>query len=566
MLVLPVLIAAAMLDGRSEQPPAQLDPAVVGRHEAAPHAAIPTSGQVRALVAFVRFRDDKVVEGGCMTRARREWEDPDALPAIANHILSPSPEPPFADSTLTAYFYRQSRGRFLIYGESYPHLIVTEQDERAYARGKSRVLDRNALTREVLRRVDDDPDFDLSEFDADGDGRIDYLFIVLRRLKEQGLVSGGAPAVASLGTGSARMELGKTGPISSPAAGSFVIYRSAGIIIPQLDLIRLMAHEFGHDLWRGSALSGGHIRYIGGKHGVPANGARRLGYALMVGRLSSNPKQDVIDTRGDMLISAVERDMLEDGWIDCPVLSRSGSVALGDLYTTSDCRRIVVPGASGTRTLYVTNRQRIGYFDRIQFNPCQGSYHGLMTTGLLVQVRDRARMAVVPANNTLHLSIDSSAYTGDLFGPGAMTQLTPWTRPNISGYATYPPEFVLEPGNWQALDDIRPTGRSAGEMTFDYVSDIRERPIIRADSWMGAETSGTRFRSDLVVMSGAKLTIEAGTVVYLAGGADLIVSDGATLSFERGARVVLGPGSSVVAHGTVIPSNRDEDPFVRSDE
>ncbi len=547
------------------EPQESAQPSATLRSEAAQAMASAPSRTMRAIIAFVRFRDDDIVESGCMTRAKEAWRDPDVLPTVAHQLLSSSPKPPFADSTLTAYFYQQSRGRFVLHGGSYPRVIVTEKDESAYRSGSSRVLDRGAITQEVLRRMDEDSAFDLSEFDADGDGRIDYLFILLRRISDVQLVAGGAPAVAALGYNPSRPEFGKSAPVASPPAGSFLIYRSAGIIIPHLDLVRLMAHEFGHTLWRGTPIGGGHLPFVGGDHGVPANGSRRLGYALMVGRLTMQKDRDVIDTRGDMLISAVERDMLDEDWIECPVLSGSGTVTLGDLYATSDCRRIVLPGPTEERTLYITNRQRIGYFDRLQFNPCQGSYHGLMETGLLVQLREGKRAAVIAADNTLELSIDTSAYAGDLFGPGSMTQLTPWTRPNISGFAQYPPDFVLQEGNWQALDDIRMTGGSSGEMAFDYIVDVRERPVIREDSWMGAETSGTRFRSNILVMDGARLTIEAGTEIHLAEGADLIVSGEGTLAFEREARVVLGPGSSVENRGTILLPDGEDAHFVRSD-
>lgn len=561
ILAVPALLALGCMVVKTSPEGSPEEPMVV-RNEMSIASSSPASRRMRAIVAFVRFRDDDELAGGCLTRAKREWNDLNSLPAIAHDILARSPEPPFTDSSLTAYFYQQSRKRFLIDGQTYPRLLVTEREESAYGRGSSGVLDRGAVTQEVLRRMDDDPSFDLGDFDADEDGRIDYLFIVLRRLNHLELVSGGAPAVAHLGYTSPLAELGSAKDIGSPVAGSYVIYRSAGIIIPHLDLIRLMAHEFGHYLWRGPELSGGHIQYIGGDFGVPANGARRLGYALMVGRLSLNREQDVIDTRGDMVISAFERDVLGEGWIDCPVLSSSRTVALGDLYSTSDCRRIIVPGRSATRTLYITNRQRIGYFDRLQFNPCQSSYHGLMTTGLLVQIREGRRLAVAAADNTLELSVDTSAYTGDLFGPAYKTQLTPWTRPNISGYSKYPSDFVIEPGSWQGLDNIRSSGPD-GEVSFEYVADVRARPIIREDSWMGAETSGTRFRADIVVKQRAELTISAGTVIRLVQGADLIVEEAGTLKIESGARVELGLESSVVARGTIVRPEGGEDPFVR---
>ena len=531
--------------------------------------------RLHAVVAFVRFQDDDELRGGCITRSRHEWRDLNALPAVAHHILSPSPEPPFPDSSLTDYFFQQSQGRLTIYGRAYPDLIVTQREERAYGRGASKVLDRAALSREILQRMHDDPDFDLSDFDANGDGHLDYLFVVIRELNELQLVTGGAPAIASVGV-SPRAPRGATegaaqrskdaaeaDVLPSVARGSYAIYRSAGVIIPQLDLIRLIAHEFGHDLWRGTPIAGGHVPFIGGDRGVPANGSRRLGYALMVGRLSTSSQRDVIDTRGDMTISAFERDILDDGWIECPVLTRPGTVVLGDLYTESDCRKLVIQNGQDRRTLYISNRQRVGYFDRLQFNPCQSSYHGLMNTGLLVHVRDDRRLAVPAADNTLELSIDEETYDGDLYGPGSKTQLTPWTRPNISGYTRYPAGFDMALDNWQALDDIRQEDDE--EMAFEYVRDVRERPIIRDDSWMGSETSGSTFVNDIVVTNGAALTIESGTTIRLAGRARLIVHDRASLVVERGVRIELGPGSGVDAEGDVRLPEGGEDPFVNID-
>ena len=535
-----------------------------------PTTEVPKTGRLHAVVAFVRFQDDDQLRAGCITRARREWRDLNGLPEVAHHILSPSPEPPFADSSLTAYFYQQSQGNLTLYGRTYPRLIVTRRQESAYKRGRGNVLDRAALSREILERMDADPEFDLSDFDANGDGHIDYLFVVLREMHELQLVSGGAPALANLGIAPRSVTSPRAGAeqrtvnaaraseAPSVARGSYAIYRSSGVIIPQMDLVRLIAHEFGHDLWEGTPLSGGHIPYLGGEYGVPANGERRLGYALMVGRLSTGAR-DVIDTRGDMTVSAFERDLLGEGWIDCEELSMPGTVVLGDLYTESDCRTLIIRNGDSRRTLYLSNRQRVGYFDRLQYNPCQSSYHGLMTTGLLVHVREERRLGVPAADNTLELSIDEGTYEGDLYGPGSKAQLTPWTRPNVSGFTDYPPDYVMEPDNWQAIDDIRYD--DGNKASFEYIGDIRQRPIIREDSWMGAETSGTAFNNDIIVTSGAALTIESGTTIRLGGRARLVVQEGARLVVEPGALVELGPGSGVDAEGDVELPGNGEDPF-----
>jgi hypothetical protein len=117
--------------------------------------------------------------------------------------------------------------------------------------------------------------------------------------------------------------------------------------------------------------------------------------------------------------------------------------------------------------------------------------------------------------------------------------------------------------NWQALDAIRYDDDE--EMAFEYVRDVRERPIIREDSWMGSETSGTTFVNDIEVTNGAALTIESGTTIRLAARARLIIQDGASLIIQRGVRVELGPGSGVDAEGDVRLPDGGEDPFVNVD-
>jgi hypothetical protein len=76
-------------------------------------------------------------------------------------------------------------------------------------------------------------------------------------------------------------------------------------------------------------------------------------------------------------------------------------------------------------------------------------------------------------------------------------------------------------------------------MAFDYVADFRTRPVIRVDSWIGAETSGSTFAADLVVAAGATLTITAGTTLRFAPGTGIRVYGALHVEGADGARVVL---------------------------
>ena len=119
-----------------------------------------------------------------------------------------------------------------------------------------------------------------------------------------------------------------------------------------------------------------------------------------------------------------------------------------------------------------------------------------------------------------------------MYGPGVATQITPWTRPNVSGYTHYPKG---EAPNWFAIDQIRYTGDAEVSMAFEFIPDIRraDEIVLRQDSWMGAETSGTVFRQPVHVEAGATLTVESGVRVSFSGG--LTVEPGARFNCERGA-------------------------------
>lgn len=503
---------------------------------------IPTSGPFKAMVVFVRFQDDVDVYNGC-TPANWAWSQPDVLPSFAHGLLASSPAPPFPESSLTAYFYQQSQGRFTLYGDVYPRVLVTEQNETFYRLGSGRRLKLAVLTKELLDRIDADSAFDLGAYDANTDGYVDHIFFVLRKPNHLELARGNASGIGLIGYSSSEPEFGNDSlslkKVHPTFSGSYVRYNWSGNIIPEVNLARLMAHEFGHDLWSNSVLRGKHV-----------NASNKIGYVLMAGRMGG------LDMRGDETISAFERDLLRDGWITCPMLTTEGRYSLTDLYSdnTANCYKLLMPVASFTpRTVYLTNRQRVGPFDRLRTNSCTDppNEHGLKTTGLLVTVAWHDRLEVLPADNTLELSIESRPYAGDMYGPETAIQVTPWTVPNINGYTAYPEDLELEAGNFQAIDNIRYTGEANGEMAFDYIKDFRERPIIREDSWMGAETAGYDFESDVTVRDSSVLTIntalhfssalriEGGSTVVIDAEGDVVLKGGSTLDMADHTRLVV---------------------------
>lgn len=545
-----------------------------------PMATAPEAQIQRALIVFVRFRDDTLSWAEACSPAGQQWAAPDRLPRLASTVLASSPQRPFPPTSLTAYFHQQSLGRFVLVGDVAPQVIVSEAPEATYDIRTPASLDGLArLTEEIVDALD--PSTDFSDYDADGDGVVDKLIVVLRRTQLTVSWSG----YATLGR--FRTPLVRDGVrIDGPRTGSYVRYDMAGNIYPDLNLTRLLAHELGHHLWASTPTRGHHLTPLGGPlaQGAPASDPSRLGYALMVGG-------STYDARGDLTISAFERDLL--GWIDCPTLRRDTTVTLGDLYATGACAQLATTSAGGRqRQLYLTNRQRVGPFDRLRTNTCTTppNEQGLKTTGLLAMLaEEHRRVAVLAADGTLDLSIAAAPYQGDLFGPSTQTQLSPWTRPNSNGYTTYPPGFAMRPEHWQALEQIG-AAHEAVPLRFTYRADARVRPSFYTDAWIGPETNGDTLVGPLTIHDGATLTLAPGLALALAGtptvtvrgtlaltdpalstltedplsivvevGGQLIVGDslqpGGRFQLPAGATLDLGAAGRLVLHGSrlIVP-------------
>jgi hypothetical protein len=525
---------------------------------------------VRALLVFVRFCDDN----GTIADVRGWPATPTVtcgqsnlghpLPEAADGLLVPSPpngQPPTAqvvasaDSTLTAYFWHQSRGgadSLLIYGDVYPrdvngdpYVYVTELENSEYHFTAGQGRGYGYLTHEILDFLDSEG-IDFAEYDSNHDDVLDQLFIVVRDdiAHGQGAFTWGG--VASLrggpgvtGGGPHTLQYGDI-EVQLGASGTYQLADIGSNIIPQLYYVQLMAHEYGHDLWGDE-----HLAPIADNR-VPANQVpnptdeqKLYGYNLMGG----NPYM-THGVGGLLTISAHER--VDRGWLQPAELSTTqAGLELGDLYTTGDAYRVAL---SGSRSLYLTNHQRSGYFDRFRAVPCPGcgpnNYVeiGLAATGLLATLGEAAfRLDVLPADNSLAHGFEFDAYAGDTYAPAGRTQLTPWTRPNINGCNGYGGDDAYCSGvsfamSWAAVDSIRYVPNDPDSaMAFDFYANYLDpgagnQTVIRADSWMGAETSDSTFARPVVVTNGATLTIWQ--------SADINFSQGITV--HPGARLAVG--------------------------
>lgn len=513
---------------------------------------LPFADTLHALVVFVQFRDDP--EPGNPSLAYRGWPLKSTLPTFASDLLAPRPEPPFSDSTLTAYYHQQSLGQFVIYGEVYDSVLVSQHAEARYHRPDGGY---GYLTKETLDRIDA-LGFDFSRFDHNRDGQFDYLFLILRgdtqrdakRFTWTGIscldaACGGGPAA-----GRPTRDLTYDGlTFDWRSSGSILLHRTPGNVLPHRYHVRLMAHELGHDLWRPFF---NHIPAIT-TNDVPQRSNRSprgtdcIGYALMAGAGGG------WDCRGDETISAFERKLL--GWIDCtPLITPRSDVVLGDLYTSSDCFTVPLTGDAAGRIVYLSNRQRLGPFDRYRRSTGDGTYEmGLLrTTGLLATLAEGNRFDVLPADNTLDLAPANAPYQGDLFGPGTSRQLTPWTRPNTSGFTDYPAGY--EP-SWQAIDRIRYTGTADRSMAFDFIADFRTQPVIRADSWIGEETAGFVFQRPITITAGSTLYVQTALTIadqlVLDAGTTLIIAPGAVLTLTPSSVLQMGTGATIQVQGRI---------------
>lgn len=512
---------------------------------------------LRALIIFAQFQDDHYPgDPGVFHRQWPLFDTPHTLPPFAKHLIASQAQPPYPDSSITAYFHQQSLGQFVLYGTVYDSVLTSLKPEAAYHQPRGGYGD---LTKELLDRIND-YGFDFSQYDANQDGLIDHVFVILRgdsqRDKKRFIWTG---ASCLDGRCSSTMAGGGPNPrepiyydgkqLDWNLSGSYLIHRTAGNIDPLQYHVRLMAHELGHDLWAD------HFVHIPSneRNDVPLKHNRGRGkdcvaYLLMAGSGGAQ------DCAGSQTISAYERTLL--GWINCTELNQSQqAIEVGDLYTTSNCFSLKLDDQTNGRQLFISNLQRIGYFDRYLKTGDKNQFEiGLLrTTGLLPMLVDRKGVDILPADNTLQIANNNMAYEGDLWGPGTKVQLTPWTRPNVNGYNTYPGNFAP---SWAAIDNIRVDDNDPTTLQFDYYRDFREHPVIREDSWMGPHLNGYIFQSAVEVINQRTLYIEGDITIAgeltLYSGASVVIAEGAQLHMVEGSHLRLKNATTLTVKGNLI--------------
>ena len=576
LLLLPLLIALATRDGEDS------------RHTA-PSTLDRTRDTVHALAVFVRFPDD--------TRHMAEWPLQDAsgrprsprqLPPFGVNLFESDPERVRAetltrgDSSLSAYFYWQSRngprGPHILTGDVWPRddrgrpMVHVARHENAYytdpigpdGQVQNTGVGYGELVKEILEDLVRQPGFDIADYDVNADGVLDHLFLIVRR----DIAFHGA-GVLSLG---AHRRAGGRFPrlrFASPREGREVDVRTGsgnivwiGAVPPRPSLI----HEYGHDLFDMN-----HTRIIE-TNDVPfevpppgETGHAACRFSAMCGTNASSDRSNY-----DQVPSLGSYEMIRMGWADVERLTPGVGLAtthtLGPLFFTGRVYEIPLAEGSGAEVMRLESRQRVGYFNRYpttfvplpdgRLDPNYGVvWRDLAATGLLVTLasgdpdgsarnylydivlpKGLHRVGKTRCSGTLPGCGPKEMHADAMYRPGVATQITPWTRPNVSGYTHYPETL---PGgqapNWFAIDRIRYTGDADSTMAFEFIPDIRQANeiVLREDSWMGAETSGTVFRQPVRVEPGATLTVEAGTRVTFAGG--LVVPPGARFVCERGA-------------------------------
>ncbi|MEM8559650.1 MAG: hypothetical protein AAGG50_17660 [Bacteroidota bacterium] len=564
---------------------------------------IPVSGETRALVVFLRFADD-THDNPC-TDGARAWPHRAAMPSFAASFLADEPTAPFHERSFTQFFYQQSNRNFVLTGRSVGYVTEAPAEDYLHVRrGRtSNVLDHGRIAREALDALDHTIDY--RDFDGNGDGYVDQVFIVARNTRSYDVAMARADGVSTLGFSEAPGGEAFDGMgFCTNCSGSFNRYQGMD---PEWRLVQLLAHEYGHDLFSGPRYFGNHLDPISG-NGVPfvpridslglSYADRTTGYALMLGLGSARHRAFT-----GPFLSAYERDLIsmgasipEERWIDCPTLERDTTVTLNDLVVTGDCvryeyavppppepppgRRARVPRVEA---LYLSNLQQATFFTTPSTtrttvsSSCPGcrtvEAGGPHDTGLLIErtthrakAPHQAQRDLLPADNGLAGPTQCEEFTvgegieaaelfdGDLWDPDAVQQLTPWTRPNSFG-TTFQRDItqVLREGPWPAFDALRyAEGQPAAAAK---TASAGQRQPVRAITFDYVhdlrEADRIVIRQDSWMDRGSDGLTLGGTLV-VKPGATLMLEDSVAVNIVRGVRVEAGgtlhvqPGASLL--------------------
>jgi hypothetical protein len=484
--------------------------------------------------------------------------------------------------------YDHSGGNLVLYGNSFAyttlqdecHYIVSEtcEEESRFNLGK--------ITEEFVDHLDMLPDFNFNDYDINEDGYVDYIYVILRNSNRSARVASGAVGFSMLGfdyTDGAKYDGVK---ISSWKSGAYHLYELKS---PHIGNAMIMYHEIGHNIWNDDQpfsysdhllpVIGNEVPYTSMGYPKPDEMA---GYMLMSS--SNGPSKDVgSGSAGFIYPSAFERFLInrhtattDDDWITCLEPTGDQAYTFSSIARGDDCLMISLTDAS--RQIFVSNVQADDLWagstqQRYWSFPVNGecattSMPNLFDAGLLAELgvngtnASATRRDILPADNGLqkpdvfpfarlgHVPSYDSFYDGDLYGPGSSTQLTPWTRPNISGYTFYPSGWTSAADlNWPAVDSIAYVSGVSGDMRFDFIEDFRTRPTVRSESWITIDP-GT-ITGPLVVRDDATLHLQSDldltNLAHIHAGARLAIDDidpGDHLDVFFDARLLLGDGAS----------------------
>jgi len=149
---------------------------------------LPAEGVVRALVVFVKFPDDQLVNSNWPLNAN--------LPNYASHYIDSEVSQNPTPKSITDYFYVMSNGLLHLIGDIYPQVVTTQHSRDWYINyfdnlwGVGNKLNERFgyINREVLEAIDGTVDFSLYDnWTRSGgnhinepDGKVDMIFIVYR--------------------------------------------------------------------------------------------------------------------------------------------------------------------------------------------------------------------------------------------------------------------------------------------------------------------------------------------------------------------------------------------------
>ncbi|MCW8848794.1 MAG: hypothetical protein OQJ81_02350 [Melioribacteraceae bacterium] len=213
---------------------------------------VASAGELKTLIVYAMFNDDSELKSN-------EWPyNKSSLPAWTKNMINSSTHLNFAQNNLTQYFYEMSNGKFLLYGDVYPEVVIPKFDQKEY---KSI----SEVNYEILKTLDDKIDYsqyDNWTRDKDGkyvnqpDGKVDVVFIVYRNFENRLFFGNGWTGSAhfylsehiktndGVSINQGRLDLG-SGIQARAAYNGFTFMKY------------ILAHEFGHLLF-----GAGHIENV----------------------------------------------------------------------------------------------------------------------------------------------------------------------------------------------------------------------------------------------------------------------------------------------------------------